>query len=172
METKHTVAQLSDTNKASHILIENLESTTIFFRFTGLTETTRTVKDLQEGFEVDCSRIMLARIHQTLHPTQPAQPELDSAGQKKRRASSTMDQCKNARNSHTITTNRLLQIANLSQSWVLPASAQQIAEEVTSDTAGATAIEERERFLVVGRGLVFVSHDEKNPRKSERAKVC
>jgi hypothetical protein len=62
---------------------------------------------------------------------------------------------------HTVTTDRLLQITNLSQRRVLTASAKQVTEEVTSDTAGTTAIEERERFLVVCRGLVvLISHDE------------
>lgn len=68
---------------------------------------------------------------------------------------------KDQRSKHTVTADRLLQVTNLSQRRVLTASAEQITEEVTSDTAGTTAIEERERFLVVCRGLVvFISHDE------------
>jgi sulfur relay (sulfurtransferase) DsrF/TusC family protein len=51
--TKHTVAQLSDTNKPSHILIKDLESTTVLLRLAGLTETTWAVEDFQEGVEVN-----------------------------------------------------------------------------------------------------------------------
>jgi hypothetical protein len=52
---KHTVSQLSNTNKARHILIEDLKSTTIFLRLAGLTETTWAVKDFEERVEVDCN---------------------------------------------------------------------------------------------------------------------
>lgn len=48
-----TVAELSDTNKSSHILIKDLESTTVLLRLTGLTETTGAVEDFQEGVEVN-----------------------------------------------------------------------------------------------------------------------
>lgn len=50
---KHTVAQLSYTNKSGHILIKDLESTTVLLRLTGLTETTGAVEDFQEGVEVN-----------------------------------------------------------------------------------------------------------------------
>lgn len=50
---KHTVSQLSDTNKSSHILIKDLESTTVLLRLAGLTETTGAVEDFQEGVEVN-----------------------------------------------------------------------------------------------------------------------
>lgn len=66
---------------------------------------------------------------------------------------------------HTITTDRLLQVTDLSQRRVLTTSAEQVTEELTSDTASTTAIKERERFLVVCRGLVvFISHDEDGER--------
>lgn len=49
-----TVSQLTDTNKARHILIEHLESATVFFGLAGLTETTGAVEDFEERVEVDC----------------------------------------------------------------------------------------------------------------------
>lgn len=52
---KHTVSQLSDTNKPGHILIKDLESTTVLLRLAGLTETARAVEDFQERVEINCS---------------------------------------------------------------------------------------------------------------------
>lgn len=50
---KLTVSQLSNTNKARHILIKYLESTTILFGLAVFTEATGAVQDLEEGIEVD-----------------------------------------------------------------------------------------------------------------------
>lgn len=63
---------------------------------------------------------------------------------------------------HTVTTNGLLEVANLRKRGILAAGAQQVAQQITGDTAGTAAVEQGEGFLVVGRSLVIVlvSHAE------------
>jgi hypothetical protein len=140
---KHTVSQLAHTNETCHIFIENLESATVFLRLAGLTETTGAVEDFQEGVEVDCERLANCALDAT-HPD----PDLDlDPGSKTK--------------SHTVTSDRLLQVTNLSKCRVLTAGAQQITEEITGDTTGAATVEERKCFFVVGGGLVvfvIISH--------------
>ena len=48
-----TVAQLSYSNEACHILVEYLESAAVFFGLAGLAEATRAVQHLEEGLEID-----------------------------------------------------------------------------------------------------------------------
>lgn len=60
MKGNHTVAQLSHTNEPRHILIKHLETTTILLRLTGIAETTRTVENLQEGIEIDCTETSIS----------------------------------------------------------------------------------------------------------------
>lgn len=64
----------------------------------------------------------------------------------------------------TVTTNALLQIANLGHGRVLTACAQQVAKVVELNTAITALVEQRERLLVVGRGLVVRvrSHNGRN----------
>jgi hypothetical protein len=52
-QIRKNVSQLSNTNETRHILIEDLETTAIFFWFSRLAESTRTVEDFREGLEID-----------------------------------------------------------------------------------------------------------------------
>ena len=54
-EMKHTVSELSNTNKASHILVEYLETSAILFWLTWIAKSTWPVEDFGERIEVDCS---------------------------------------------------------------------------------------------------------------------
>lgn len=58
----------------------------------------------------------------------------------------------------TITTDRSLQVTDLSERRVLAARAQEVAERVEGDTAVAALVEEGEGFFVVCGGLVGVRH--------------
>ena len=62
---------------------------------------------------------------------------------------------------HTVTTNSLLQIRNLSHSRVLTAGAEQVAEGFERHLAGSALVEEREGLLVVCGSLIgfVVRHD-------------
>jgi hypothetical protein len=53
----------------------------------------------------------------------------------------------------TVTAHALLQLLDLSQSRVLPAGTQQVAELVEGNTARAADVEKGESLLVVGRSL-------------------
>ena len=50
----------------------------------------------------------------------------------------------------TVTTDRFFQIANLSLSGILAASAQEVTEEVLSDETGTAAVEEGESLFELG----------------------
>lgn len=52
-----------------------------------------------------------------------------------------------------IAADRPLEVLDLGEGRVLAAGAEEVAELVADDAADATGVEERERLLVVGRGL-------------------
>jgi hypothetical protein len=53
------VTQLTDTDEASHVLVEDLKTAAVFFGLAGISETARSVKDFAEGIEVDCPLLEL-----------------------------------------------------------------------------------------------------------------
>lgn len=53
----------------------------------------------------------------------------------------------------TVTTNALLEVADLSEGWVLAACAEEVAEGILCDASVAATVKEGECFLVVCRGL-------------------
>ena len=66
-QVRQDVLQLTDTNKARHVLIEYLETPAVFLGFAGVAEAARPVEYALEGLEVDCwiAQKMLAQ--QILH---------------------------------------------------------------------------------------------------------
>lgn len=48
-----TVTQLADSNETRQVLVKDLETTAVFLRLARVAETTGTVEDFGEGFEVD-----------------------------------------------------------------------------------------------------------------------
>ena len=50
---RQDVAQLTDPNIAGHVLVKNLEATTILFWLAWVAKTVRSVKHLGEGFKID-----------------------------------------------------------------------------------------------------------------------
>lgn len=57
----------------------------------------------------------------------------------------------------TVTTNILLQVADLCQGRILTTGPEQVAQAVELDTTVAALVEQRESLLVVGRSLPFIS---------------
>lgn len=53
----------------------------------------------------------------------------------------------------TVTTNVLLELADLGERGVLAASAEQVTQAVEGNTAVTALVEQGERLLVVGRSL-------------------
>lgn len=53
----------------------------------------------------------------------------------------------------TISTDTLFQICNLRERWILATGAEKVTEGLEGDTTVASLVEQRKRFLVVGRGL-------------------
>jgi len=53
----------------------------------------------------------------------------------------------------TVISNALLEVADLSEGWVLAACAEEVAERVLCDASVTATVEESECFLVVCRGL-------------------
>jgi len=47
------VPQLAYANETSHVFIENLKATTVFFGFPGVSETARSIEDFAERIEVN-----------------------------------------------------------------------------------------------------------------------
>lgn len=56
-----TVTELSHANVASHVLVKDLEATTILFWFAWVAEAARTVEDFLEGFKVDYTSVISTR---------------------------------------------------------------------------------------------------------------
>lgn len=50
------VAQLAHADEAGHVLVEDLEAATVFFRLPRVAEAAGAVEDLAERVEVDCAR--------------------------------------------------------------------------------------------------------------------
>lgn len=48
-----TVTQLADSNETRQVLVKDLETTAVFLRLARVAETTGSVEDFGEGFEVD-----------------------------------------------------------------------------------------------------------------------
>ena len=59
LEELHTISELSNADETSHILVKDLEASTILFRFTWIPETARSVQDFGEGFEVNYTLVQL-----------------------------------------------------------------------------------------------------------------
>ena len=137
-EICENVLELTDANEACHVLVEDLETTAVLFRLTGIAEAARAVQDALEGLEVDCAATVLA----------------SSENARKMRAF--------IRLVLTVTADILLEVLDLSECWVLPASAKQITKAVERNTTVAALVEKGESLLVVGRSLSVVlvrSHD-------------
>lgn len=49
------IAQLTDADEASHVLVEDLKATAVFFRLARISEAAWSVEDFAEGVEVDCA---------------------------------------------------------------------------------------------------------------------
>lgn len=56
----------------------------------------------------------------------------------------------------TVTTDALLKVSDLRESRVLATCSEEVAQLVERDASVAALVEERERFFVVGRGLVLL----------------
>lgn len=136
-EVCQDVLDLALADKPAAVFVEHLESADVLLDVEGLAEAAGAVEDLGEGVEVDWGALAGKTLAKLL-----IRRWMPWVWEERR----------------TVSAYAALEVRDLSQSRVLSACAQQVAEGAAVNTPIAALVEELERFAVVGGGLVVVIH--------------
>jgi hypothetical protein len=77
-EVRQDVLELTNTNKACHVLVKDLETTTVLLGLAGVAEAAGAVQNALEGLEVDC--VLISGVSHRAHRQKLLPPNMERKG--------------------------------------------------------------------------------------------